>query len=432
MPHVRIALPTAIVVAGLAALPAGCSQTEGGAKVAVSATSSPVGTAPAPAPTPAATAATASAQSDMAPGTAGAPLMAAVPVPQPAPREIAHAKTGLDGLIERYAAYYEVPSRLVRRVVERESKGNPRVYSKGNWGLMQIKYPTARSLGFDGPADALLDAETNLKYAVKYLRGAYMVADGDEDRAVRYYAAGYYNDAKRKGLLEETGLRPGDPGADAKPAPAVLMASLEAPAASAAGFVPSDAPVAAAGAGVVNPTDPTMSAASAGKESATQPQPVIAARPGGAVTTLASAAAYGASDFPPAPAVGGANDTASANVTLASASVSPKAARVLPAVSTSSRMQGNAGGRTLRAGIFGQPAASGTGAPSAETADAAIGQAFVAANAPTPVAFQSPSAGVGAGTGGGIGAGADPAVMAYAAFEPAGPVPVPTPAPGRP
>src|SRR5690606_2930948 len=29
------------------------------------------------------------------------------------------------------------------------------------------------------------------------------------DQAVRLYARGYYYDAKRKGLLEETGLRPG-------------------------------------------------------------------------------------------------------------------------------------------------------------------------------------------------------------------------------
>ena len=56
------------------------------------------------------------------------------------------------------------------------------------------------------PTD-LLDAETNLKYGVKYLRGAYMVAGGNKDAAVKWYARGYYYEAKRKGLLEETGLR---------------------------------------------------------------------------------------------------------------------------------------------------------------------------------------------------------------------------------
>ena len=53
----------------------------------------------------------------------------------------------------------------------------------------------------------LLDAETNLKYGVKYLRGAYMVAGGNQDAAVKWYARGYYYEAKRKGLLKETGLR---------------------------------------------------------------------------------------------------------------------------------------------------------------------------------------------------------------------------------
>jgi soluble lytic murein transglycosylase-like protein len=52
----------------------------------------------------------------------------------------------------------------------------------------------------------LFDAETNLKYAVKYLRGAWLVAGGNEDRADRLYQRGYYYDAKRKGLLDETGL----------------------------------------------------------------------------------------------------------------------------------------------------------------------------------------------------------------------------------
>jgi soluble lytic murein transglycosylase-like protein len=53
----------------------------------------------------------------------------------------------------------------------------------------------------------LLDAETNLKYAVKYLRGAYIVAGYNSDGAVRNYSRGYYYDAKRAGLLKEVGLR---------------------------------------------------------------------------------------------------------------------------------------------------------------------------------------------------------------------------------
>ena len=90
---------------------------------------------------------------------------------------------GLNRLIEKYATLYEVPVQLVRRVVKRESNFYPGAYNGGHWGLMQIKHATARGMGYDGSARGLLDAETNLKYAVKYLRGAWMVADGNPDLA---------------------------------------------------------------------------------------------------------------------------------------------------------------------------------------------------------------------------------------------------------
>lgn len=110
------------------------------------------------------------------------------------------ANGNLDGLIAKYASENGVPESLVRRIIKRESGGNPRVVSRGNFGLMQIKLATARSLGYGGGAAGLLDAETNMHYAVKYLAGAYRVAGGNSDRAVHYYAAGYYFAAKRKGL----------------------------------------------------------------------------------------------------------------------------------------------------------------------------------------------------------------------------------------
>jgi soluble lytic murein transglycosylase-like protein len=62
-------------------------------------------------------------------------------------------------------------------------------------------------MGYRGAPEGLLDADTNLRYGVKYLRGAWLVADGDPEEAVGWYARGYYYEAKRRGLLEETGLR---------------------------------------------------------------------------------------------------------------------------------------------------------------------------------------------------------------------------------
>lgn len=141
----------------------------------------------------------ASAAPEIQPASFVAPAQPVMPQPA-APR--GH----VDMLIAKYAALYEVPENFVRRVVNRESTFNPMAYNKGHWGLMQIKHATARGMGYEGPANGLLDAETNLKYAVKYLRGAWLVADGNEDRADRLYQTGYYYDAKRRGMLGITGL----------------------------------------------------------------------------------------------------------------------------------------------------------------------------------------------------------------------------------
>jgi soluble lytic murein transglycosylase-like protein len=110
-------------------------------------------------------------------------------------------KSFISKLISKYSKLYEVPETLIHRVVRRESRYNPKAYNKrGYFGLMQIKYNTAKSMGYDGAPTGLLDAETNIKYAAKYLRGAWLVSDNKEEDAVRLYARGYYYDAKRKGM----------------------------------------------------------------------------------------------------------------------------------------------------------------------------------------------------------------------------------------
>lgn len=139
-----------------------------------------------------------------APAPAGA--AAAMAAAQPVGGRVAARSPELDALIARYADHHKIPVELLRRVVNRESTFNPAARNGPYWGLMQILPQTARTMGYDGPPEGLLDAETNLKYAGRYLRGAYLVAGGDHDLAVRYYARGYYYDAKRKGLLEATGL----------------------------------------------------------------------------------------------------------------------------------------------------------------------------------------------------------------------------------
>ncbi|MEM8655583.1 MAG: lytic transglycosylase domain-containing protein [Pseudomonadota bacterium] len=108
--------------------------------------------------------------------------------------------------IEAAAAENDIPVALVQRVVIRESTHRPAARNGPYYGLMQILPATARSMGFRGQPTDLLDAETNLKYATRYLRGAWLVSGGDMDAAVMWYARGYYFEAKRLGLIEETGV----------------------------------------------------------------------------------------------------------------------------------------------------------------------------------------------------------------------------------
>ncbi len=130
------------------------------------------------------------------------------PEPQAARSQIRHgASPEMMALVRRSAQEHGIPESLLHRVIQRESGYNPAARNGPYYGLMQILPQTAQTMGYRGAPEGLLDAETNLRYAGRYLRGAWLVADGDEDEAVMWYARGYYYEAKRKGLLEETGLR---------------------------------------------------------------------------------------------------------------------------------------------------------------------------------------------------------------------------------
>ncbi len=109
-------------------------------------------------------------------------------------------------LIERYAVVHDIPESLLHKVIQRESDYRANARNGPYYGLMQILPETARTMGFRGSPEDLLDAETNLIYAGRYLRGAWLVANGDEDAAVMWYARGYYFEARDRCMLVETGL----------------------------------------------------------------------------------------------------------------------------------------------------------------------------------------------------------------------------------
>jgi soluble lytic murein transglycosylase-like protein len=124
------------------------------------------------------------------------------------------SRSQYDAMVAAHARANGVPEALVHRVIVRESRYNPRLIGKGGaMGLMQIKTATARGVGYSGSASGLLDAETNMTYAVRYLAGAYRLAGGNHDRAVSYYARGYYYAAKTKGATIQTLAVPGGAGA---------------------------------------------------------------------------------------------------------------------------------------------------------------------------------------------------------------------------
>ncbi|WP_315799416.1 lytic transglycosylase domain-containing protein [Bradyrhizobium sp. SZCCHNR1002] len=139
------------------------------------------------------------------------PVEAPAAEPRDSERKAADAKpkpmnTGhphIDALVAVHAAANNIPEALIHRVIVRESKYQPNLVGRcGCIGLMQIKLGTARGLGYTGDAQGLHDPNTNLTYGVRYLAGAYRAARGDHDRAVAYFAKGYYEEAKRQRVAD--------------------------------------------------------------------------------------------------------------------------------------------------------------------------------------------------------------------------------------
>jgi soluble lytic murein transglycosylase-like protein len=126
--------------------------------------------------------------------------LAALPA-MAAPQAALAQRAQYETLIATHSKANMVPEVLVHRIIVRESKYQASLLGRGGTiGLMQIKLATARALGYSGDAEGLRDPDTNLKYGVRYLAGAYRAAGGDHDRAVKYYAAGYYLTAKQQRL----------------------------------------------------------------------------------------------------------------------------------------------------------------------------------------------------------------------------------------
>lgn len=107
-------------------------------------------------------------------------------------RTEAGSSSNLRTLVAHHAAQHGVPFALADAVVRVESNYNPRATNRsGAMGLMQIKAQTARGEGFNGHASQLLNPETNVRYAMRYLATAYRMAGGDLCGTVMRYQQGH-------------------------------------------------------------------------------------------------------------------------------------------------------------------------------------------------------------------------------------------------
>ena len=95
-------------------------------------------------------------------------------------------------LVVAKAAAHGVPTDLARAVVQVESDYDPATTGGvGEVGLMQIKYETARILGYGGTLWELYDPETNIEWGMRYLAGARRLADGDLCGTAMRYNGGH-------------------------------------------------------------------------------------------------------------------------------------------------------------------------------------------------------------------------------------------------
>ena len=125
------------------------------------------------------------------------------------PAAVAVAPTGprdVEGLIAKYAALYDVPVDLVRRVVKRESNFRPTAYNRRPLGPDADQGTRPPRHGLSGAAERAPRCRDAPALSGQVSARCLAVAGGNRDRAVRFYASGYYYDAKRSGLLDETGL----------------------------------------------------------------------------------------------------------------------------------------------------------------------------------------------------------------------------------
>jgi hypothetical protein len=105
------------------------------------------------------------------------------------PRSTSHAaRSGAAGgsaanvvaMIKTMAPQYGVPTWFALRIAKIESGYNPTLRGRaGEYGVYQMKCPTARGLGFEGDCSGLADARTNVRWGLAHLSAALKSSGGN-------------------------------------------------------------------------------------------------------------------------------------------------------------------------------------------------------------------------------------------------------------
>jgi soluble lytic murein transglycosylase-like protein len=106
--------------------------------------------------------------------------------------KVSTTRAAFVALVRREAQEQGLPPDIADAVAYVESAYNSRaVGAVGEVGLMQIRPQTAAMLGFKGDVEALFEPETNVRYSVTYLAGAWRKTEGDVCRTLMKYRAGH-------------------------------------------------------------------------------------------------------------------------------------------------------------------------------------------------------------------------------------------------